>query len=122
MGKLPDSVWGTPDWGEPAVTVAAKEPAAEPVPVEVVVAETQRLLESPGWCLWRCSALTNDVVVIVRDELVTGYPIGYPVYMVQELIEFTEIGEGMIRMAHEAKKYLGAKVLAVGKLPGREDR
>lgn len=110
MGKLPDSVWGTPDQGEPTAAVAVKEPTAELLPAEAVVAETQELLEDPGWCLWRCSALANDVIVIVRDELVAGFPAGYPVYTTQELVELAAADEGMIRIAHEAKKLLGAKI------------
>ena len=88
---------------------------AEPQPAEEVAAETQRLLEDPGWCLWRCSALGGEVIVVVRDELVTGYPAGYPVYTDQELIELAREGVGVeaIRLAHEAKKSLGAKIQEV---------
>lgn len=115
MGKLPNSAWGVPVEEEPAAVVAVKEPPAEPQLAEEVAAGTHRLLEDPGWCLWRCNALANDVIVVVRDELVTGYPAGYPVYTDQELIELVREGVGVeaIRLVHEAKKSLGAKVQEV---------
>lgn len=113
--KLPDSTWRVPDQEEPAAAVAVREPPAELQPAEAAAAETQRQLEDPGWCLWWCSALAGDVIVVVRDELVTGYPPGYPVYTDQELIELTKEGVGVeaIRFVHEAKKSCGAKVQEV---------
>jgi len=114
MRKLPDSVWETPDQEEPMPAIAVMAPTAEPQPSEVVVAETQRQLEGQGWCLWRCSTLAGEVIVAVRDELVTRYPEGYPVYTVQELVELGEADEGVIRIAHEAKKLAGAILLPKG--------
>jgi len=100
-------------WGQPAPAAVAVKPPTEPRPAEEVAAETHRLLEDPGWCLWRCSTLDNEVIVVVRDELVTGYPAGFPVYTSQELVELAKAGGEFIRVAHEAKKTLGAKVAAV---------
>ena len=112
MGKLPNSTWRMPGQEEPTAVVVAKEPTAELQPVEAVAVETQKLLADPGWCLWRCSALSGEVIVVARDELVPGYPAGYPVYTDQELIELAREGVGVevIRMAHEVKKTLGAKI------------
>ena len=114
MGKIPDYAWKVPDLGESAAAVSLK-PTTEPRPVEEVAAETRRRLEDPGWCLWRCSTLDGEVIVVVRDELVTGYPSGYPVYTDQELIELTQEGVGVevIRLVHEAKKSCGAKIQEV---------
>jgi len=101
------------NWNRPAPAAVALKPPAEPQSPEEVAAETHRQLEDPGWCLWRCSTLDDEVIVVVRDELVTGYPPGFPVYTAQELFECTKAGGEFIRVAHEAKKTLGAKVAAV---------
>jgi len=104
---------GKTNWNRPAPAAVALKPPAEPLPPVEVAAETHRLLEDPGWCLWRCSTLDDEVIIVVRDELVTGYPTGFPVYTAQELVELAKAGGEFIRVAHKAKKTLGAKVVAV---------
>jgi hypothetical protein len=85
-------------------------------PVILIAEETARrtrdLLNSRGWCLWRCAALDNDVIAVVRDELVEGVPHGYPVYTEDELTEICGDGtsETTIKLIHEAKKLTGAMV------------
>ena len=112
--KLPASVWRVPGADKPAAA-AVKEPPLEPQPIEEVIAETQQQLVDRGWCLWRCNVLDGEVIIVVRDELVTGYPAGFPVYTTQELIELAQEGVGVeaIRLVHEAKKSCGAKVQEV---------
>ena len=118
--KLPESAWRVPGVDKPLAVVAVKAARGEmPEGVEAFyrgeAARTQQELTDRGWGLWRCSALNGEVIVVVRDELVTGYPPGYPVYTVQELIELAREGVGVeaIRLAHEAKKGLGAKIQEV---------
>jgi hypothetical protein len=52
--------------------------------------------------------------VVVRDNLVTGYPLGYPVYTEAELERLCHNGvsEVTIRLVHEAKKLAGARVVS----------
>lgn len=35
---------------------------------------TQELLDTRGWCLWRCEALEGHVIAVVRDGTVTLPP------------------------------------------------
>lgn len=109
MKKLSDKVWGSPGPGEPAAAVVEKA-AAGPQPAEVVAEETRRQLEGQGWCLWRCSTLGDDVIVVARDELVTAYPTGYPVYLVQELEELLGASADTVRRIYEVKKLTEAVI------------
>jgi hypothetical protein len=112
-----EEVMNKRNWNQPAPASVLEKPAAiapprEPQPIEAVVAETKRLLESQGWCLWRCSTLGDAVIVVVRDELMTGYPAGYPVYLAQELDELGGAGADTMRRIHEAKKLAGAVIIS----------
>ncbi|HEY82518.1 MAG TPA: MarR family transcriptional regulator [Dehalococcoidia bacterium] len=86
-----------------------------------VAQHTKELLSSRGWCLWKCSVLDGDIIVVLRDELVTGYPEGYPVYTEAELEELCQggVSEATIRLIHEAKKTAGATVESVENARGR---
>lgn len=74
---------------------------------------TRALLDSQGWCLWKCSTLGGDIIAVVRDENVEGVPEGYPVYTEVELVELCQddVSKATMRLAHEAKRLAGAKVL-----------
>jgi hypothetical protein len=76
---------------------------------------THELLETRGWCLWRCRALGDEVIVILRDELVSGFPSGYPTYLEQELESLLEVDDCTLKLIHEAKKLAGATVTGVEK-------
>lgn len=133
--KLPESAWRVPGADKAPVAAveisppgpgAVKEAIGEVVEktevcYEEEAAKTRLQLEDKGWCPWRCSVLNDEVIIVVRDELVTGYPPDYPTYTTQELIELTRDGVGVetIRLAHEAKKALGAKVEATETLQKR---
>jgi hypothetical protein len=78
-------------------------------------ASSNELLATRGWCLWRCRALGDEVIVVLRDELVDGFPAGYPTYLEQELDYLLEVGDGTLRLVHEAKKLAGATVTGVEK-------
>jgi len=80
---------------------------------EEVAQRTRELLNSQGWCLWRCSALGGEVIAVVLDENVEGVPEGYPIYTEGELVELCQydVSEATLRLVHEAKKLAGAKVI-----------
>ena len=79
---------------------------------EEVARRTSELLDKQGWCLWKCSALDDDIVVVCRDEADGGYPTGYPIYMEGELEKLSQdgINDKTLRLIHEAKKLTGARV------------
>lgn len=81
---------------------------------EEVAWRTRELLNSQGWCLWKCSTLGGEVIAVVRDELVKGVPEDYPVYTEAELEELCQddVNEATIRLVHEAKKLASAKILS----------
>ena len=78
-------------------------------------ARTRELLETRGWCLWRCRVLDDEVIVVLRDELVGGFPTGYPTYLEQELESLLEVDDITLKLIHEAKKLAGATVTGVDK-------
>ncbi|MFC1910632.1 hypothetical protein ACFLXC_05040 [Chloroflexota bacterium] len=76
---------------------------------------TRELLTTRGWCLWKCSVLNDDITVLVKDELVTGYPLGYAVYTKYELKLITDhdASNSTLRLIHEAKKVAGAVLIRI---------
>jgi hypothetical protein len=76
---------------------------------------TRKLLATRGWCLWRCRALDDEVIVVLRDELVDSFPTGYPTYLEQELECLIEADDSTLKLIHEAKKLAGATVTGVEK-------
>lgn len=74
---------------------------------------TGELLDKQGWCLWKCSALDGDIIVVYRDEVSVGYPKGYPVYIEYELelLGRDKVNHDSLRLIHEAKKLAGARLL-----------
>ena len=76
-----------------------------------VAAQTRELLETRGWCLWQCRALDNEVIVVAKDEFISGFPDDYPVYTEQELASVTEFDSHMLKLVHEAKKLAGARIV-----------
>lgn len=81
---------------------------------EETARRTKELLNSQGWCLWKCSTLGGDIIAVVRDELVEGVPEGYPVYTEAELEELCrdDVSEATLRLVQEAKKQAEGKVAA----------
>lgn len=75
---------------------------------------TEELLATRGWCLWECSALNGDTIVVVKDESVIGYPKGCLTYTVAEINMLFGVGKPVssntLKLVHEAKKLAGAKV------------
>jgi len=97
-------------WEQSAPVPLQKED--EPQLAEVVAECTRELLATKGWCLWKCSVLGDEVIAVVRDELVNGIPDGYPVYTNAELEELCQdnVSDSTLRLVHEVKKLVGAKV------------
>ena len=106
MGK---NLWSRP---APDLPVRGAKSAAvmEPLATEEVAAESSRQLEEKGWCLWECSGLGGEVIVVIISELITNYPKEYPVYTLQELKDILPLDDQMLQAAHRAKKELGAKI------------
>lgn len=50
---------------------------AEP-PIQTSLDKALKLLRGQGWCLWSCNTWSDDVVCILRDRNVEGFPPGYP--------------------------------------------
>jgi hypothetical protein len=67
---------------------------------------TRELLDSVGWCFWKCRNLNNEIIVITRDETINSIPRGYPLYTEQEIAEIgsNEIDEAGLRLIHQIKK------------------
>lgn len=70
---------------------------------EEAAVKTDELLERRGWCMWECSELGGEAIVITRDTTVKGYPGGYPVYTEAEIAELCKADISTIRLVHEAK-------------------
>lgn len=87
---------------------------------EEVFWRTRELLNSQGWCLWKCSTLGGEVIAVVRDDLVKGVPEDYPVYTEAELEELCQddVSEAALRLVQEAKKIAGAKVTSIKRRHG----
>lgn len=65
---------------------------------------TRQLLDGKGWCFWKCSVFHNEIIVIIRDKAVEGYPENFTIYTEAELKELIKRSDyGMMRL-HEAKK------------------
>ena len=121
------SIWGQPSKGRSngsSVAGAEAGPTERNLEVtselDILFAEetarrTREFLVMQGWCLWKCSTLGGDIIVVERKENVEGVPDGYPVYTEVELEELCreDVSEGTIRLVHEAKKLAGAVVLSV---------
>lgn len=85
------------------------KPAPESIESDIIkarrlAARTRELLDTKGWCVWECPRLNNDRLVIIRDEMVKGYPPGLSVYTEFDLERVGEMSEGTFRLFHEAKK------------------
>ncbi len=71
---------------------------------EEVGEATKKLLSDRGWVKWRCAALGGDIIVVVVSMKVEGYPVGLPLYTVDELEKLEDMDADGIRLVHEAKK------------------
>ena len=109
-----------PLWKQSAPAAGHKE--IEPQPAEVVAERTEELLMTRGWCLWRCRVLSGEVIALIRDELVEGVPVGYPVYTKQELELLLEADDAAVQLAHKAKKLAGARVVPFDYRASAEER
>jgi len=80
---------------------------------EELVRYTYQQFAVMGWCLWKCESLGAEVMVVTRDDKVTGIPTGLPVYTEAELIELHRgsLSRSIMRLVHEAKKRTTARVI-----------
>ena len=121
------SVWGQPSKGRSndGSVISVREAPAEPnlevtSQLDILLAEevaqcTGELLDSRGWCLWKCSTLDGDIIAVLREENMEGVPEGYPVYTEAELEElcWVDVSEATLRLVHEAKKLAGAVAISI---------
>ena len=79
-----------------------------------LAAGTGEQLRTRGWCVWQCAALDDDLMLIVRDDTVSGTPAGIPRYTVAELEMLHRHGMSSftMRMVHAVKKRAPARVMA----------
>jgi hypothetical protein len=73
-------------------------------PAEEVAMLTRRLLGYQGWCRWQCEMLGGEIIIVVKNEMVRGYPEGLPVYTEREIVDLVDMGEDSVLLIHEAKK------------------
>jgi len=70
--------------------------------------DTEELLSTRGWCLWRCESLASDVIAIVRDDNMPDIPGSYVTYTETELRclfnESRSVDCRTLRLIHEAKR------------------
>lgn len=64
----------------------------------------KELLETRGWCLWKCSLFNNDIIVVIRDESVTDYPKGHAIWTDEEMKRVPYIELGTLRRIQGMKK------------------
>ena len=57
-----------------------------------VADRTKHYFLTRGWVLWKCTKLNNEIIVVVRDYKVTGYPKGYPVFSDDEIRQLNQDG------------------------------
>ena len=85
------------------------------VQAQEVAATMHELMETRGWCTWRCRILDDEVIVVSSDELASGYPDNYPVYTELELTYLLEASDSALRFVYQVKKLAGATVTGVDK-------
>ena len=81
---------------------------------EGVAMRTRALLETRGWCKWRCARLGGVVVGVARDDWdALNIPGDHPTFTEAELRQLSEddADEGMLLIAIEAKRLAGARVI-----------
>jgi hypothetical protein len=110
--------WETELMELPSPKVPKPELAAE-----LVALRTRKLLDNRGWCLWKCSVFGGEVIVVVRDETVEGFPKGHPVYTEAELDKLmgSNIKDSSLHLVHEAKKMGGAIIMDITVSNGGQD-
>ena len=103
--KLAPRSAGTPPLEQLQLGFTQQDPAD-------VARATNRYLADRGWCLWKCSVLHGDVIVIMDPYSARGAPTGYPVYTTEELRLLGQLDPKAILLVHEAKK-TGATIASV---------
>lgn len=73
-------------WGQPTKGRSSTS-KLDSLLAEETAQRTRELLESRGWCLWKCSTLGGEVIAVMLNENAEGVPEGYPVYTEAELEE-----------------------------------
>jgi hypothetical protein len=117
-------------WDQPVPVEVEMEPAQaslleQPAPVqynspqvilsdaeaELVANETLKALDSRGYCLWRCTLLRGDFMMLVRDDLSENSYTGFPHYTLEEVEKLEEIQVSTLRLIHQIKKQSGGAII-----------
>ena len=117
----PDSFWCQvcpsiyPYWETELMEMPSPKVPKPELAAGLVALRTRKFLDSRGWCLWKCSAFGGEVIVVVRDETVEGFPKGHPTYTEAELEKLMagNIRDSSLHLVHEAKKMGGAIIMDI---------
>lgn len=89
---------------KPLFIPAAVQLESDIVQARIVAEKTEAAFAERGWVMWKCSLFNGEKIVIIRDEMVKGYPDGYPVYTDSDLRRVTDLPDATVKLIHEAKK------------------
>lgn len=81
------------------------------MPITQVVEESQKQLDKKGWVMWRCTNFGDEHIIIVLDDMVTGYPKGYPVFTADEMEKVENMTSKQISAAIRVKKAMRAEII-----------
>lgn len=86
-------------------------PLKDELNVEAMCQKFDYIMDRQGWVMMMFPTLLHgDIITIIRDEEVTGYPLNHAVYTVEEFKLLCDKGAATFRLVHEAKKKAGAKI------------
>jgi hypothetical protein len=73
---------------------------------EQVAVITRFLLDTRGWCFWKCSTFGGDRIAVLRDQFVEGSPENCPAFTEGELRELCQdnISKASLRLILQIKK------------------
>ena len=77
---------------------------------EKTACASRPLLESQGYCLWKCQVLRGETIAIINnhfDRLVELPRTRYPVYLLNELERMESLPDHTLRLIHLVKKLAG---------------
>ena len=102
-------------WEQPvAEEEKTKQLSFEKTPLddaEQVANETLQAIDFQGFCLWRCTLLRGEIMMLVRNDLSENIETRYPLYTLEELEMMDELPASTIRLIYHIKKKSGDAVI-----------
>ncbi len=80
---------------------------------EEVSINTLLNIQRQGYCLWKCSALNGDIIMVIDGPISENVVILYPVYTLEELDLLMKLDDSTIRLVHLTKKLGGSELISV---------